>query len=434
MNKLILALFIIISFLRCGSNTKNEFPKVGNANYKEELIAFINKNPNSPQTLFAKLELERLDTNPPENFKYKWSSEKNIEIAEKDKKYIDNKPQIKQVLDFYKSKSQRDSFIGVDGTKIVYDYFPVDKATDALIISHGTGESSIRYAEVVYDLLNNKFPYSIFIINHRGHGYSDRLLGKNKNWNPSWNVFNVYQKDILEYRKIHVNNFDDYIKDFSIFVDIVKNKYKANKISALGHSLGGAIITRYAELNPDALDKIALSAPLHSVLGLMGADNSDYLSRSIISTFDTFSHTSFAVGGGGETFNHFDTKYNTPENTLNYYTTSNNRFYMKKYILQEYPDTSLGSLTWGFVDSIYDGVKYIRRDASKIKIPTLILQSEYDDYVHPIGQKQVCEAINNNKKDLCKIILIKSSKHELFLERDSVRGKVMDLIFDFLVK
>jgi alpha-beta hydrolase superfamily lysophospholipase len=106
---------------------------------------------------------------------------------------------------------------------------------------------------------------------------------------------------------------------------------------------------------------------------------------------------------------------------------------MKKYILQEYPDTSLGSLTWGFVDSIYEGVKVIRRDANKIQIPTLILQSEYDDYVHPIGQTQVCDAINKNKQDLCKIILIKSAKHELLLERDSIRGKVMDIFFDFLV-
>jgi lysophospholipase len=434
MNKLILALFIILSFLRCGTNTKEEFPNVQSEKYSEELVAFINKNPDSPQILFAKLELERIETNSPENFKYNWSSETNIDISEKDKRFIDNKTQLKQILDFYKTKSQREFFTGADGAKIVYDYFPVENATDALIISHGSGESSIRYAEVVYDLLNNNFPYSIFVINHRGHGYSDRLLGKNKNWDPTWNVYDVYQKDILEYRKIYVNDFDDFIKDFSMLVDIIKSKYKVNKISAMGHSLGGAIVTRYAELNPNSLEKIALSAPMHSIIGLLGADNSDYLSKAIISTFDTFSHKNFAIGGGGESFNHFDTKYITPENNLNYYTTSKNRLSMKKYILQEYPDTSLGSFTWGFVDSIYEGVKVIRRDANKIQIPTLILQAEYDDFVHPIGQAQVCDAINKNKQDLCKIILIKSAKHELLLERDSIRGKVLDIFFDFLVK
>ena len=434
MNKLILALFIILSFLRCGQDSKEEFPNVQNANYREELNTFINRYPDSPQILFAKLELERLETISPENFKYIWSSEKNIEISEKDKKYADNKPQLNQILEFYKSKSQRESFIGADGAKIVYDYFPVENATDALIISHGSGESSIRYAEVVYDLLNNKFPYSIFVINHRGHGYSDRLIGKYKNWDPAWSVFDVYQEDILEYRKVYVNDFDDFIKDFSMLVDIVKTKYKANKISALGHSLGGAIVTRYAELNPNSLERIALSAPMHSIIGLLGADNSDYLSKAIISIFDTFSHKNFAIAGGGESFSHFDTIYNPPENTLNYYTTSKNRFLMKKYILQEYPDISLGSFTWGFVDSLYEGVKVIRRDANKIEIPTLILQAEYDDFVHPIGQKQVCDAINTNKQDFCQIILIKSAKHELFLERDSVRGKVMDIFFDFLVK
>ena len=72
MNKLILALFIILSFLRCGTNTKEEFPNVQSEKYSEELLAFINKNPDSPQILFAKLELERIETNSPENFKYNW--------------------------------------------------------------------------------------------------------------------------------------------------------------------------------------------------------------------------------------------------------------------------------------------------------------------------------------------------------------------------
>lgn len=432
MNKLILLLFLILSLLRCNSSKNEELSKIQNSKSIEEWKSFISNYPDSPQILFAKLELENLENNPPDNFKYKWSSERDIDIIEKDSKYTDNLPNLGQILEFYKLKSQRESFIGKDGAKIVYDYFPVENANGALIISHGTGESSIRYAEVVFDLLNNKFPYSIFVLNHRGHGYSDRLLGNNKNWNPSWNVYDVYQKEILEYRKIHVNEFDDFIDDFSSLVDLIKTKYQLNKISALGHSLGGAIITRYAEINPDNLDKIVLSAPMHSVIGLLGADNSDYLSKAIISVFDTISHKEFAIGGGGETFNHFDTKYNTSENTLNYSTTSKNRFYMKKYILQEYPDTSLGGLTWGFVDSLYEGAKLIRADAKKIKIPTLIFQAEYDDYVHPIGQNQVCAAINSNKQDLCKLVIIEGAKHELLLERDKIRGKVLDLTFDFL--
>lgn len=143
-------------------------------------------------------------------------------------------------------------------------------AKQALVISHGTGESSIRYAELVYDLLQNKLPYSIFIINHRGHGYSQRLLGKYKEWNPNWDVYNVMQEDILEYRKIYVNQFDDYVADFSALVQLIKQKHGFEKVTALGHSLGGGVVARYAELNPTSFDKMILSAPLISVIGILG--------------------------------------------------------------------------------------------------------------------------------------------------------------------
>ena len=141
----------------------------------------------------------------------------------------------------------------------MYDYFPSEGAKQALVISHGTGESSIRYAEVVYDLLNNKVPYSIFVINHRGHGFSQRMIGKNKEWDPNWNVFEIDKEELQEYRKIYVKNFEDYVKDFGTLINIIKEKNNIEKVSALGHSLGGAVIARYAEQNPTSLDRMILS-------------------------------------------------------------------------------------------------------------------------------------------------------------------------------
>ncbi|MBL0266942.1 MAG: alpha/beta hydrolase [Leptospiraceae bacterium] len=107
---------------------------------------------------------------------------------------------------------------------------------------------------------------------------------------------------------------------------------------------------------------------------------------------------------------------------------------MKKFIGQEFPETSLGGLSWGFADAIYEGVQDIRRDAGNIKIPTLIFQSQYDAYVHPSGQKTVCDAINSSSPNLCKIKFVKDSKHEVFLERDLVRNEVMDDVMEFLLK
>jgi esterase/lipase len=165
----------------------------------------------------------------------------------------------------------------------------------------------------------------------------------------------------------------------------------------------------------------------------MGADNHDYVSKSIISVGDTFSHTGYGPGGGGAGFSHFDTKFEE-KNILNYGTMSYQRFMMKKLVLQEFPETSLGGLTWGFMDALYEGVKDIRSDADKIKSKTLILQAEHDDYVHPSGQKTVCDRINKKTPGLCKLEVFRNAKHELLLERDTIRTKVLTMIYDFLFK
>lgn len=427
-----LFLITFFTFFNCSTNTNKEFTRVKQINTINEYQEFLKKYPDSPQSLNAKLQIEKLSSLKPKPSLYKWSSENSFNVIKDGEKFKDTSGQLKTVFDFYKEKSKREYFTSEDGVKLAYDFIKVDGAKQALVISHGTGESSIRYSEVAYDLIKNKLPYSIFILNHRGHGYSQRLVGDYKEWDPKWNVFNVMQDDILEYRKIYVNEFDDYVKDFSQFVKLVKEKHGYERVSALGHSLGGGVVSRYAELNPNELEKIVLSAPLHSVIGLLGADNNDYLSKAIISLGDIFSHKGYSLGA--KTFNHFVTTYDSEENDLNYYTTSQSRFFMKKYIGQEFPDTSLGGLTWGFADALYEGVKDIRRDAGNIKKPTLIFQAQYDAYVHPSGQNTVCDAINANNPNLCKIKFIKDSKHEVLLERDIVRNEVLDDIMEFLLK
>lgn len=429
------ALYSLLVFsISCSTPSKEIFLKVRSTNTKEAYRDFISKYPHSPEVPRAKLELEKLEGTPLPSSSYKWSSETGLDIQKQaNGRYTDLKGGMKAALDFYRSKVKRHTFTGVDNVRIAYDEIPVEGATGALIISHGTGENPLRYAETVFDLVNNKIPYSIFLISHRGMGFSQRLLGKNRDWNPSWDVYKDKEKDISEYKKIHSNDFEDYVKDFSQFVKLIREKHNFTTIHAIGHSLGGGIVTRYAELNPGSLQKIVLSAPLHSIIGVMGADNSDFISKSIISVSDTFSHTNFAIGGGGAGFSHFDTKFEE-NNIINPGTMSYQRFMMKKLVLQEFPETSLGGLTWGFVDSLYEGVKDIRSDADKIKAKTLILQAEHDEYVHPSGQRTVCDRINKKSPGLCKLEIFLNAKHELFLERDMIRLKVLNLVYEFLVK
>ena len=430
--KIVLAVASLL--ISCSTDTNTAYIRAEKTNTKQAYADFIKNNPQAPQVLKAKIQIEKIDGVLPPPSPYKWSTENNMDIVKLENgRFQDKKGGLKQIIEFYNSKVKKDSFVGADNIKIAYHFFPAEGSDKALIIAHGTGENPLRYAEVVYDLINNKLPYHIFLISHRGMGFSQRMLGKNRDWNPNWDVFDSKNNEIKDYKKIYVNEFDDYIKDFTVFVNLIREKHKLTKISALGHSLGGGIITRYVEKNPDSLDKIILSAPMHSIIGLAGADTSDYLSRALISIGDTFSHKEYAAGGGGENFSHFETKHDV-NNSLNYGTSSYQRFFLKKLVLQEFPETSLGGMTWGFTDSIYEGVQDIRKDADRIKTKTFILQAEYDDYVHPIGHKIVCDKINKETKGLCNLQIFKDAKHELLLERDLIRNQAMTAIFDYLTK
>lgn len=425
-----LLLLLLLTGIRCASSSNEAFIRAQKQKNRKAIEQFLQQYPESPQTLMAKIELEKYtQAKPP---LHPWSSETTIALTRKGEVLNDSNGYLKKCLSFYDTKKQRKSFIGANHTRIVYDYFPVEGAKKAVIISHGTGESSVRYAEVVYDLLQNQFPYSIFIINHRGHGYSDRLLGKHRQWNTKWNVYDTSPSEYKEFLKIHADNFTDYVRDFGQLVELVKKQHGYSSIMAIGHSLGGGVITRYLQQNTNSLEKAVLSAPMMSIQGLLGADNHDYLTKAIVSTFDTFHHTGFTFGGSD--YNRFQVRFNNEENTLNYYTTSKKRFYFKQYLFQKYPATCPGSITWGFTDTIYEAVKDIRANAQKIQTPILILQAENDNYVHPSGQNYICQTINQKKAGTCQKILIKAAKHELFLERDRVRNQVMDAVWQYLIK
>ena len=63
-----------------------------------------------------------------------------------------------------------------------------------------------------------------------------------------------------------------------------------------------------------------------------------------------------------------------------------------------------------------------KENASKVKIPVLLFQSEYDTYVISRGQNKFA----SYAKD-CELIHVKGAKHESYFEKD-------EILFDFLDK
>jgi len=115
-------------------------------------------------------------------------------------------------------KNTENSFNGINDTKIYYQTWTPDAPKGLVIITHGYGEHSGRYMNVVNTLVPEE--YTIWALDHRGHGKSEGL-------------------------RCYVNRFSDYIEDVAIFEKIVRDAHPDLPVHVIGHSMGSLIANHY---------------------------------------------------------------------------------------------------------------------------------------------------------------------------------------------
>jgi len=126
-------------------------------------------------------------------------------------------------------------FNGEHGTEIYYQsWTPVGKPKAILVLAHGIGEHSGRYAHVADYFA--RMDYAFWACDHRGHGKSGGKRG-------------------------HVSSFDEYLADLHRLAQIARESTPALKTFLIGHSLGGPFAPRYAQKYRGELAGLILSGP-----------------------------------------------------------------------------------------------------------------------------------------------------------------------------
>lgn len=111
------------------------------------------------------------------------------------------------------------SFKGLKDFKIYYQRWMPDKKPKAiLMISHGFGEHSGRYGNLVKQLV--PAGYAIYALDHRGHGRSDG-------------------------QRVHVDDFNEFVIDLKTFFNLIRQENPQDKIFLIGHSMGSVISLAY---------------------------------------------------------------------------------------------------------------------------------------------------------------------------------------------
>lgn len=122
-----------------------------------------------------------------------------------------------------------------DGLKVFYRCARAPQERARLVICHGLGEHSGRYANVIAPLLSRGI--SVWAPDLRGHGQSEGPRG-------------------------HVAAFDRYLDDLAVVVHIARREAPPEMACfLLGHSLGGLVALRLAQRSPDLVDGLVLSSP-----------------------------------------------------------------------------------------------------------------------------------------------------------------------------
>ena len=294
------------------------------------------------------------------------------------------------------AESDTGYFEGTAGAKLFYSNFIHQDPKGSIVVVHGFSESLPKYRETIFDFYKNGF--NVYFFEQRGHGLSDRF-GKH-------------------YESIHVRDYRYYLEDLRIFMDRFVDS--SGSVHLFGHSMGGGVVVRYAQLYPRKVTSAVLSAPM---MGLVTGKYPRWLARILAQGGSALGKAEdYAPGKGG--FKPDDWVFNGDR-----LTSSRVRF--EKFagdLLADdtYPPT--GGATYGWVNEAMKLNRIVKnkRLLGEMKTPILLFQAELETIVTFGEQEAFCD-----KVDSCKLVVLEGSKHDIYLERDEIRLGFMKSVLRF---
>ncbi len=287
-------------------------------------------------------------------------------------------------------------FTSFDGTKIAYYYNinPDEKAS--IVISHGMGEFFVKYYEIAYIFYH--MGYSVFFIEHRGFGFSDRA--------------------VPELDHIYVESYNEYVEDFRQNMEqIVKPNAKTDNYILFAHSMGGAIGTLFLEKYSNYFKCAVLSSPMHRmVLGKF----KPWQVKLICSTMTAIGKGNNIVPGQRE----FD-GINIWEKSSSVSKTRYDFQFNKRLEVPEY--TTYGGTHAWTIASI-KATDRLLKNASYVTTPVLLCEAGRDRLVDNEGHRIFIERTG----DYVTYKIFPEAKHEIFNGDEKTREEYWTCVFDYI--
>lgn len=269
------------------------------------------------------------------------------------------------------AKFQTDTLKTADGLALYTASWIPETVKAVVVLVHGYGEHSGRYAHVVEALTQQN--YAVYTIDHRGHGKSEGV--------------SAYIKSIYQV-----------VDDLKFYVDRVQAQHPDQKLFMLGHSMGALISLAYALRYQAQLSGLIISG-----IPLSAEDGAPAWLAQVARVVNVFApKLPLAEGISSDALSRDPAVAQAYEaDPLNYH----------------------GKMRVGTALSIVNGAKQSIPHLERLKLPVLILHGAEDKICPPSGSDIVYEKAASTDKQLIKY---DGLRHEIMNEpeRATVLGDI----------
>ncbi|MBK5074267.1 lysophospholipase L2 [Budviciaceae bacterium CWB-B4] len=301
------------------------------------------------------------------------------------------------LLSFWQQREEC-SFNGADGVPIKYVKFTAEENQRAIVVVTGRTEGYIKYQELAYDLF--RCGYDVWILDHRGQGFSGRLLDDGQ--------------------RGHVEKFDDYVDDFEFFWRTIFEAENHKPAFLLAHSMGGAIAALFLARHPNSVRAAALCSPMLGIALPMPS----WLAKKITDLTERWqgAREYYAMGTG---------RWLPMPYAVNLLTHSKDRYRLFSRHYADRPELRIGGPTYRWVrESMMAGERAIEL-APEITTPLIILQASQERLVDNDAHVAFCQALADagHPCEGGSPRVIEGARHEILFEHDELRTEaLMDIL------